>query len=228
MKKVEDRSKGDKTWKVVTDENGKERHVFEKLKEKYPLLQIGHALEFTYEKQEGSQYPVLIDIKESTVKEAVQKEESSQYSFKYIEQEKMNKRTALMQAVVHSYIDDSDYVVLIKADHYFKWLEQDLIPVENMAVKQSAQGNSQEAQPKPILDNSGASDDFIEEMDREKLIEEARALVKQIGWTKAIIRERLVTAERYKYSEGDPLKLKDTDLQFWINDLKAIKSGVAK
>ncbi len=132
IKQVEDRTKGDKTWKVLTDENGKERHVFDHLKAKWGLLQVGHNLELIYEKKAGEQYPVLVDVKESTVAEAVQKESKSDFQIHALREKATNKRTALMQAMAF-YSGVRQAVpslpqVLKAAQDCFAWLEDGIIP----------------------------------------------------------------------------------------------------
>lgn len=132
IKQVEDRTKGDKTWKVLTDENGKERHVFDHLKAKWGLLQLGHNVELIYEKKSGEQYPALVDVKEATVAEAVQKESKSDFQIHALREKATNKRTALMQAMVfYSGVRQavpSLSQVLKAAQDCFAWLEDGIIP----------------------------------------------------------------------------------------------------
>ncbi len=131
IKSVEDRTKGDKTWKVVTDEKGKERHIFDTFKDKYPLLQVGHNIELNYETREGEKYPVLVSVKEDTIEEAVKTEEKSQYTLKYFEQIQMNRRTALMQACA-GYPHMKDEGLLNIAVIFVNWLEHGDIPQKTL------------------------------------------------------------------------------------------------
>ena len=128
VKKFEDKSTEKGLWFTITDENNKVHNLFGSkipdLENKKHLVQQGMTVELTKVKNpDNAKWWDVTDVKPATVKEAVQKEETSQYAFRYYEQKCMNRRTALMQAVeVTKELDD----IMLYANAFNSWLNGDI------------------------------------------------------------------------------------------------------
>jgi len=139
IKKVDEASKGDNHWKVITyEKDGQEKQKAIFLKDKYDLLIEGATVDLVMKKNEANpKYWDVTDIKPATLGEAVKTEEKAQYTFKYFEQMSMNRRTALMQSVQFWATLEPDKElngadvrlgILQTAESFVNWLEKGDIP----------------------------------------------------------------------------------------------------
>ncbi len=138
--KFEDKTNDKGAWYEITDEKGKRHQLFGNkipdLLSKRPLVQEGMTCKLIkvqngFREYDGKQIAnwETVDVELGTVAEAVKKEESSQYTYRYFEQMQMNRRTALMQAVqVYCTEGVREFSVLSIAEDFVNWLEKGEIP----------------------------------------------------------------------------------------------------
>lgn len=82
IKELLEESKGEAKWLTVTDENAKKHRLFpnkiEGFKEKVGLVFVGSTVELV--KKKNGEYWDVVDIKQSSVSEAIQKDQSADFA----------------------------------------------------------------------------------------------------------------------------------------------------
>ncbi len=221
IKKVEDASKGDNHWKVITyekDGQDKQKAVF--LKDKYSLLVEGATVELVMQKNlDNPKYWDITDIKPATFEEAVKKEESSQYAFKYYEQQQMMIRTALMQACATEQSHDVDSI-LKRADKFLYWENNGGVPEKPTEPSPS----EAEGPPGPVVAIETPKGSDVSDEGYGKTF---NSLCTKLGWTKSRFLE--FTTE-HKDRWGGKVDVEDmnpterTVLKAWLDsEVKKIK-----
>jgi len=146
VKDFQESPKGDSMWYHVVGEDGKKHTLKDEfLKDKHsnilsikPLVQPGYTCELIKEQHgtydfKGKEYPNMevIEVKASTtqqaVKEAVEKDKSSDFATFHLRQSSIERQNALTNAV-NSRMRDTVTGVLELAETFYNWTSKGIIP----------------------------------------------------------------------------------------------------
>ena len=144
--KFDDKSTEKGAWYKVTDEKGKDHHIFSSkvsdLLSKKPLLNVGMTCELVKVKTDKGWDTV--DIKASTASQAVAKEQSGDFATFHMRQNSIEKQCSLKCAVEYC-AGQPIADVLHNADYFYQWLTEGIIPQVTLTTEPAKPSEPTEA-----------------------------------------------------------------------------------
>ncbi len=133
VKNFVDKSSEKGAYYVVTDEKGKDHHIFgtkvHDLLSKKPLLQIGMTAKLDKVKSPTNEkYWDTVNIEPATVLQAVNEDKSGDFAIFNLRQKSIEKQCSLKSAVEHGAGNVTE--VLQTAERFYLWLTEGIIPTK--------------------------------------------------------------------------------------------------